>query len=278
MQPLLPSDNLKSLCTSFHWSVLHQSRMDKFITEYRKNLKLINQLLRPINQGFLNPVRPKSVCGWLLHMWPIWYCSCCVCFYTYLILVHGKLAGLKLVSQQLWFTVCAVQLVAKLVNGVVQRGKLLALFKWCEVCYTMDYRTDYREVVLMVFERTNLYISSSIRIMSIFVVIGAFAYALQPVLLRVHETPTQVSINGNDQWPLHTFVLIYVAQVTTGVILALGICGYDNVFIQCSMVMSYRFRTMSQLLNLLNYKGPRDAGKDRQVLVDVYKMHLSVLE
>lgn len=252
--------------------------MDKFVTEYHKNLRLIDQLLRPINQGFLNPVRPKSVCGWFLHMWPIWYCTFCVCSYTYLILVHGKLAGLRLVSQQLWFTVCAVQLVAKLVNGVVQSGKLLALFKWCEECYTMDYRAEYREVVLMVFERTNLYINCCIRIMSICVVIGAFAYALQPVLLRVHETPTQVSINGNDQWSLPVFVLIYVTQVTTGVILALGICGYDNVFIQCSMVMSYRFRTMGQLLSLLNYKGPRDARKDMQVLVDVYKMHLSVLE
>lgn len=104
------------------------------------------------------------------------------------------------------------------------------------------------------------------------------SYLFTPMVLRVRETPTQVSINGNDYWPDHIFVAIYIGQFIHGSCVCFGISAYDLVFITFTMTMSYRFRTMTEILKLLNYVGKRDDKKDRKILVDLYKMHLSVLE
>lgn len=114
--------------------------------------------------------------------------------------------------------------------------------------------------------------------MAYFILMGSASYLFQPIVLRVRETPTQVSINGNDNWPDHIFVLIYLGQFAHGVCVAFGLTSYDSVFVQCMMAMSYRFRTLKELLNLLSYQGPRDSNRDRKILTDVYKMHLDVLE
>lgn len=116
------------------------------------------------------------------------------------------------------------------------------------------------------------------RILTSLIVLGTLAFLFTPIVTGVRETPTQLSINGNDYWPDRTFVLIYIGQFVHGSCVGFGLTGYDDVFIQFTMTMSYRFRTMTELLGLLNYKGNRDYSKDRQVLVDIYQMHLEVLE
>lgn len=135
----------------------------KYLEEFRRNVVHIDKLLRPINQGFLMPIRPTSIFGWFWHIWPIWYCSLWVGIYTYLVFCHGGQAGLSLVSQQIWCMMCVAQLVAKLINGVLQVTKLQDLFKWCEECYTMDYDQEYVPIVNGVFKRTNVYITTWIK-------------------------------------------------------------------------------------------------------------------
>lgn len=116
------------------------------------------------------------------------------------------------------------------------------------------------------------------RIITSLVVSACGLYVIQPIVLRVRKTPTPISINGNDYWPTHIFGIIYLGQFINAIIHGCGLSAYDGVFIQCTMTMSYRFRTLKEVLNLLNYSGPRDDQRDRQILVDIYKMHLSVLE
>lgn len=77
---------------------------------------------------------------------------------------------------------------------------------------------------------------------------------------------------------MHTFLVIYVGQVIYGLCVFFLLSGYDAIFIQCIMTMSYRFRAMSELLQLLNYTGPRDEQKDKDLIGLIYRMHLSVLE
>lgn len=136
--------------------------MDKFLIKYRKNVVLIDTFLRVVNQGFLKPIRPKTILGWFRHIWPIWYCSIWLAFYTYLIFAEGKQAGLELVSQQIWCMMCVAQLLAKLINGVLQVKKLQDLFKWCEECYTIPYE-EYEKVVLDLYEKRDGYITICIR-------------------------------------------------------------------------------------------------------------------
>lgn len=87
-----------------------------------------------------------------------------------------------------------------------------------------------------------------------------------------------VSIDGNDYWPGPAFFLLYCCQVCHAAFSGFGLAAYDGVFLQITMSLTYRFTTMRELLNLLDYQGKRDNGKDRQILVDIYKMHYSVLE
>lgn len=107
---------------------------------------------------------------------------------------------------------------------------------------------------------------------------AAASYLLQPLVLGNRATPTLVSVNGVVYWPTHTFLVIYVGQVIYGLCVFFLLSGYDAIFIQCIMTMSYRFRTMAELLQLLNYAGPRDEQKDKDLIGMIYRMHLSVLE
>lgn len=81
---------------------------------------------------------------------------------------------------------------------------------------------------------------------------------------------------------MHTFLVIYVGQVIYGVCVCFLLSGYDAIFIQCIMTMSYRFRTMARLLQLLNVTDGRKEedgrAKDKEIIGLVYKMHCSVLE
>lgn len=135
--------------------------MRDFAAEYQRNIKFIDSCLIPLNQGVLKPIRPKSVLGWFFHIWPIWYGCIWLCVYTYLI--FGQRAGLALISQQIWCMMCVTQLVAKLINGVVNIKKLKALFQWCNEVYTTKYDPEYQNVVNGVFEKTNIYITWAIR-------------------------------------------------------------------------------------------------------------------
>lgn len=104
---------------------------------------------------------------------------------------------------------------------------------------------------------------------------------MQPMLLRVRETPTRIIINGDEakDWPHHLFALIYVTQCFYALCCATTIFAYDGVFILIAMSLRYRFRVLAQLLlSSLSYPGPRDHRKDRRILLDIYKIHLSVLE
>lgn len=92
--------------------------------------------------------------------------------------------------------------------------------------------------------------------------------------------PTPVYINGNTFWPMKTYVAIYLGQ---SIYAFSGMCamgGYDVIFIQCIMLMKYRFRTLIEMLKLLKSSDvdQRDDRKDKEILVDLYKMHLNVLE
>lgn len=104
------------------------------------------------------------------------------------------------------------------------------------------------------------------------------SYAINPIWKRFTETPTQLSINGNSDWSFPIYHLIYGSQLIYCYYGFVAMSAYDLFFIQCIMQLSYRFTTMSDLLSLLQETGERNARKDKEVLVDIYKMHLDVLE
>lgn len=135
----------------------------RFLLEFRSNAAFIDKILRSINQGFQNPTRPTSICGWFWKFLPIWFSTVWITIYVYLIFTQGQQAGLALVAQQIWAMMVLIQAVSKLTNGVFRIKMLEDLMKWCEECYTMDYRPEYVPVVNGVFRRTNIYISVCIR-------------------------------------------------------------------------------------------------------------------
>lgn len=142
----------------------HPAKMDKYLAEYRYNIKWIDRLMWPINQNFLNPSwKPKNPILRFLYNWQIWYGCTWIVVYLYLIVAHGKMAGLNMVSAQIWCVMCVMQMEAKIINGEVQKKKLMKLLKWCEELYTMDYGEEYKQVVLGLFEKTNRIITFCIR-------------------------------------------------------------------------------------------------------------------
>lgn len=130
---------------------------------------------------------------------------------------------------------------------------------------------------LVVMQRTK----SISRINACLIIAAIALYLLTPFLsLNERALPTPVSINGNTFWPMKTYVAIYLGQ---SIYAFSGMCamgGYDVIFIQCIMLMKYRFRTLIEMLKLLKSSDvdQRDDRKDKEILVDIYKMHLNVLE
>lgn len=122
--------------------------MKQYLIDFHKTMKLADRLLSPINQGVLSSTEKKGFFRNLLQLWAIWYNSAWVTFYFYLI--FGEQAGLAIVSEQIWCLMSVMQLLAKLINGVVQKHKLEELMKWCEGVYTTKYKSDYKEM----FEKT----------------------------------------------------------------------------------------------------------------------------
>lgn len=73
------------------------------------------------------------------------------------------------------------------------------------------------------------------------------------------------------------FIAHYVGQAIHGVFVVTAISGYDAIFIQCIMLMTYKFKTMVDLLHILKDCREKDQLQQQQVLVDLHKMHLNVL-
>lgn len=134
------------------------------LEEHSRNVVFIDQCLQMINQSVLNPLRPTSICGWLWHVWPLWYVHLWIVLYMYLILfAPNENADMSLISEMMWAMVIAVQSSAKLWNGLFQGKALQELFKWCEQCYTMEYRKEYVSIVSDVYQRNGRRITMGIR-------------------------------------------------------------------------------------------------------------------
>lgn len=270
--------------------------MRNYSEEFFSNLKLLDSFLAPFHQGIL---RPRSSTGfkWFLKQWPVLYSCLWILIYTYLVLVERS--GPEIVSQQMLGLMCIAQLAVKQINAKWQVDLLQQLLKWCGAIYSTKLKPEYQAVVDSVFERTNSNITTCIRWLGLVLEIplslfrisalvyrincvllgsAAASYLLQPLLKGNRETPTIISIDGVVYWPMRIFVIIYVGQVLYGLCVFFLLSGYDAIFMQCTMTMSYRFRTMSQLLLLLNYPGSRDSAKDTEIIRLIYKMHLGVLE
>lgn len=135
--------------------------MRNFLEEFQSNQRLTNLLLKPLNQEIWKNVKTPNIIAGIVHFWPIWYNSLWSAFYVYLI--FAERAGLAIISEQIWCLMSILQTLVKLVNGLLQNGKLRVLMKWCEENYTTKYRPEYQGIVDKVFEKYNIYIAMAMR-------------------------------------------------------------------------------------------------------------------
>lgn len=102
-------------------------------------------------------------------------------------------------------------------------------------------------------------------------------YLAQPLIKGNRTTPTPISLNGVTYHPSPVFLSFYFGQLIHAFFVFVAMSGYDAIFIQCIQLATYRFRTMSQLLGLLKNCEAEDVQKQKEILVDMSKMHLDVL-
>lgn len=102
-------------------------------------------------------------------------------------------------------------------------------------------------------------------------------YLIQPLFHGNRTIPTPISLNGVTYYPFPVFLAFYLGQIVHGTFVFLALSGYDIIFIQCIKLMTYRFRTMSKLLCLLKNCEKLDMELQKEILVDISKIHLNVL-
>lgn len=71
---------------------------------------------------------------------------------------------------------------------------------------------------------------------------------------------------------------IYLLQMLHCYLIFFGATGFDAVFMQGIMILSYKFRSMTGLLGLLDNCSEQEEGVQREILVDIHKMHLDILQ
>lgn len=133
----------------------------------------------------------------------------------------------------------------------------------------IDHKSKkFQTVLINLLCRTN---TLSLTIAVVFYIFG-------PILSGNNATPTLVSINGSANWDVPIYLTIYGCQIVfaLGVLFSLG--GYDAIFMQCIMVLMYRFRTMSNIAFQIETGPERSHARDKEILIDLYEFHLSVLK
>lgn len=100
---------------------------------------------------------------------------------------------------------------------------------------------------------------------------------LVPLLAGERKTPVVVSLGGETYHPLPLFVALYLAQCTHVCYCAV-MCGFDGFFMQCIQQLSYKYRTMSDLLKML--RNCQDMAVETQTgtLGLIYRMHVGTLK
>ena len=137
--------------------------VDKFFETFRSNVKYLNFFLKLLNQPILCDDPPRNLFRRVLQMWPLWFNSLMVVFYGSLILVER--ARLEISSKQLWCFMTVVQLVAKLINRLVNGKTFRELLDWCQGEYGKREKQQraYQEIVDQVFEQMTKYTTMFIK-------------------------------------------------------------------------------------------------------------------
>lgn len=101
-----------------------------------------------------------------------------------------------------------------------------------------------------------------------------------PFLTGSGELPTPSTFKGvpDVEWPRDIFTFFYIYYSINGFLLAFSIMANEAFFIVNVAMLSNRFATIADILQLLNYAGVRDRIKDKRIIKDSYIMHVEVLE
>lgn len=247
-----------------------------YLEEFHQNILLTDNLLKMLNQGVVVRKETKGMFRTILELWPIIYCTSWCLIYLYMI--FGERAGLELTIAQVWCLMSITQTSSKLINGNLAKDKVQSLLKWCRSVYTAKYKIQYRAIINGVFEKTNSYISWCIKINTVLIFSAVGFYVSLPMWQGNQLTPTPLTFGGQMYTSGSVYLTTYGAQMIHAFCVSLTLSGYDAIFILCTMIMTYRFKTMIELLKLLQDCTTKDGPSQREIIVDIYKMHLELLE
>lgn len=102
-------------------------------------------------------------------------------------------------------------------------------------------------------------------------------YVTWPLALGNRTTPTPLSYNGETYFSQRVFLTIYVAQVLHAHCVCFGINGFDILFIQSILILTFHFTTMRNILKMLDNCMEVSEQKQKDIMVQIYKMHLDQL-
>lgn len=98
--------------------------------------------------------------------------------------------------------------------------------------------------------------------------------------MSVLDLPTPLVFNAvpSSDWPLGLFIFLYLDFSYNGLLVLFNSLSDGSFFIFNVVIMGNRFRTITDILKLLNYDGPRNRPWDQKILTDCCLLHAEVLE
>lgn len=135
--------------------------MPNYAEDFYKNRKLIDKVLRRINQRAVRYEFPKGLLNWFIFLFPVLFQLGTVVAFIYLVFIERP--ELEVATEQMWCGLSFVQIAVKSINGLVQKDRMIGLLEWCERVYTTKYKVHVQEIVDKIFGETNDRITLLIR-------------------------------------------------------------------------------------------------------------------
>lgn len=108
----------------------------------------------------------------------------------------------------------------------------------------------------------------------------AYLYSFYPLVIGSEHLPTPIVYKGvpDTEYSLITFLVLYALLFVNAYKLAYSAVSNECFFAMSVFIFGNRFATIKDLLKLLNYSGPRDKKKDKEIIKMCYMMHLELYE
>lgn len=246
---------------------------DQNLKDHYKNIKQIDTFLRFVGLGLNRDAHKNPFFLFCVVQSGVWVfiMGFCMCYQP---------SEFFIKVQQFWGLVIMNQVIMKGINWKIRGDQIEGLLKWFDSIYARKFKATYQNLLDKHLKTQNSQIQVGLFFFKVTTLTAGFFYVAEPKIMQSGNLPTPLYWNGvsDDQLPWQLFYLLWFLYAVNSVIVCSYVISFEQFYTVCMVILGHRFSFILEVLQLLNYDGERDRGKDQKTLRDAYFLHLEVTE